>query len=51
LGLCDKASVGVCVLFHHDPDDDDDALDRIAEEAEATRPGTIVAKEGSTLEV
>ncbi len=51
LRLCDTASVGVCVLFHHDPDDDDDALDRIAEEAQATRPGTIVAQEGSTLEV
>jgi phosphoribosyl 1,2-cyclic phosphodiesterase len=51
LRLCDTASAGVCVLFHHDPDDDDDALDRIAEEAQATRPGTIVAQEGSALEV
>ena len=51
LRLCDTASTGICVLFHHDPDDDDDALDRIAAEAEATRPGTIVAREGSTIEV
>ncbi|RAI39111.1 MBL fold metallo-hydrolase [Rhodoplanes roseus] len=37
------------VIFHHDPGHDDPTLDRIAREAEAARPGTLVAAEGLTL--
>ncbi len=51
LGLCDTAGVRTCVLFHHDPDDDDEALDDIAAEAEFARPGTVVAREGAVLTV
>lgn len=51
LSLCEAAGVGACVLFHHDPDDNDEALDRIAAKAEATRPGTLLAREGSVLTV
>ena len=51
LRLCDAAGAGTCVLYHHNPDRDDDALDAIAAEAEATRPGTVVAREGMTLTV
>jgi phosphoribosyl 1,2-cyclic phosphodiesterase len=44
-------------LFHHDPDRDDDALDRIAHEAstwadrEAPHMQTFAAREGQTLEL
>ena len=49
--LCDKAGVATCVLFHHNPANDDDAMDAVAAEAEATRPGTIVAREGAVLTI
>ena len=48
--LCDAAGVGTLVLFHHDPSHDDDFMDRVAAEADRRRPGTIVAREGMTLE-
>ena len=47
--LANAAQVGTLVIFHHDPDHDDDFMDRVAAEAEAARPGTIVAKEGLVL--
>lgn len=47
--LCDAADVKQFVIFHHDPEHDDDFMDRIGEEAEARRPGTIVAREGLVL--
>jgi phosphoribosyl 1,2-cyclic phosphodiesterase len=37
------------ILFHHDPEHDDDFLDRLAEEVQALRPGTLVAAEGMVL--
>jgi hypothetical protein len=37
------------VIFHHDPGHDDAFMDQIALEAEAARPGTIVAREGLIL--
>ena len=37
------------VIFHHDPGHDDDFMDRVAEEAERRRPGTVVAREGMVL--
>jgi phosphoribosyl 1,2-cyclic phosphodiesterase len=43
--------VKTLVLFHHDPDHDDDFMDRIAAEAAAARPGTIVAQEGLELQL
>jgi phosphoribosyl 1,2-cyclic phosphodiesterase len=48
--LCDAAGVGTLVIFHHDPSHDDDFMDRVADEAAKKRPGTIVAREGMTLE-
>jgi phosphoribosyl 1,2-cyclic phosphodiesterase len=47
--LADAAEVGTLVVFHHNPDHDDAAMDRIAAEAEAARPGTVVAREGMVL--
>ena len=47
--LANAAQVGKLVIFHHDPDHNDEFMDRIASEAEAERPGTIVAQEGLVL--
>ena len=49
LRLADAAGVKTFCLFHHAPDHDDAAMDRIAQEAQATRPGTIVATEGTVI--
>jgi phosphoribosyl 1,2-cyclic phosphodiesterase len=47
--LCDAAGAEQLVVFHHDPDHDDDFMDGIAKAAEAARPGTAVANEGLVL--
>ncbi len=47
--LCEDAGAGTCVVFHHHPVCDDAAMDAIAAEAQALRPGTIVAVEGTVL--
>lgn len=47
--LADAAAVKTLVIFHHEPTHDDDRMDAIAAEAEAMRPGTIVAREGMVL--
>jgi phosphoribosyl 1,2-cyclic phosphodiesterase len=47
--LANAANVKTFVIFHHDPSHDDDAMDRIAAEAERVRPGTVVAREGLIL--
>ena len=49
--LCDAAAVETLVIFHHDPDHDDDFMDAIATAAEARRPGTVVAREGLVIEL
>jgi len=47
--LCKPAGVKKLVVFHHDPDHDDDRLDAIGREVAAAMPGAIVAREGLTL--
>jgi phosphoribosyl 1,2-cyclic phosphodiesterase len=49
--LAEEAAAGQLCLFHHDPEHDDASLDGIAREADAARPGTIVASEGLVIEV
>ncbi len=44
--VCDAAGVTKFVVFHHEPNHSDDKLDKIAEEVEILRPGSILAKEG-----
>ena len=44
------AEVKRLVIFHHDPGHDDSFMDGVAAEAEAMRPGTVVAREGMVLE-
>jgi phosphoribosyl 1,2-cyclic phosphodiesterase len=51
LRIADAAGVRTAVLFHHDPLHADDALDRIAAAASLVRPGTLVAREGMTLQI
>ena len=47
--LANAAQVKQLVLFHHDPDHDDDFMDRVAAAAAEARPGTIAAHEGLVL--
>ena len=47
--LADAANVETLVIFHHDPSHTDDMMDEIAADVEKARPGTIVAREGLTL--
>lgn len=47
--LADAAAVKRLVLFHHEPDHDDDAMDAIAHAIAARRPGSLVATEGMCL--
>ena len=49
LRLATRARVKQFVIFHHDPDHNDDFMDKIAAAAEKLRPGTVVAKEGMVL--
>ena len=47
--LADAAGVKTLVIFHHDPNHDDDRMDEIAKAAAQQRPGTVVAREGMVL--
>lgn len=49
--LANEAGVGKLYLFHHDPEHDDDVMDRIAAAAAKARPGTMVAREGLLIEI
>jgi phosphoribosyl 1,2-cyclic phosphodiesterase len=47
--LADAAGAGTLCLFHHAPEHDDNAMDALAAEARAARPGTIAAIEGQVI--
>jgi phosphoribosyl 1,2-cyclic phosphodiesterase len=49
--FANKAGVTTLCLFHHDPDHSDEIMDRIASDVERVRPGTIVAREGASIEI
>ncbi len=49
--LVEKAGAKRLAIYHHDPDHDDAFMDKVAAEAEKMRPGTFVAREGTTIEV
>jgi len=51
LRLADLAGVTTLCLFHHAPEHDDGMMDKIATEAAALRPGTLVAREGAVIEL
>ena len=47
--LCAAAGVKTFVVFHHDPDHNDDFMDAIARDVALARPGSVVAREGLLL--
>jgi len=47
--LCKPAGVKQLVVFHHDPDHDDDKLDAIGRAVAAAMPGALMAREGLEL--
>ena len=47
--LCNAANVKTFVAFHHEPGHTDDDMDRIAEDIDVARPGSVVSKEGMIL--
>jgi phosphoribosyl 1,2-cyclic phosphodiesterase len=49
--LCRRAGVKKLVIFHHDPDHDDDFMSRIETQAQSTWSNTMVAREGMHLYV
>ncbi len=49
--FADAAGVKTLCLFHHDPDHSDAVMDEIAANAVKARPGTLVAREGLSLEI
>jgi phosphoribosyl 1,2-cyclic phosphodiesterase len=49
--LCRAAGAKRLVVFHHDPEHDDETLDGIAREVERELPGSIVARDGLVVAV
>jgi phosphoribosyl 1,2-cyclic phosphodiesterase len=49
--LADAAGARTLCLFHHDPAHDDAAMDTLGGLAQAVRPGSVVAREGLTIEL
>ncbi len=49
LRLCRLAGARQFAIFHHDPDHDDAAMDRIAAQARAAAANTIITREGMTI--
>ncbi len=47
--LADAAGVRTFVVFHHDPEKDDAAMDEVARAVARTRPGSVVARDGMVL--
>lgn len=48
--LCRASGARRLLTFHHDPDHDDTVLDGIGEALDAALPGSLVAREGMTLD-
>ena len=46
VAICEEAGVKQFILFHHDPDSDDAAIDRLQETARARFPNSCAAFEG-----
>jgi phosphoribosyl 1,2-cyclic phosphodiesterase len=45
------ANVKQLVLFHHEPEHDDDTLDKLEKQAQAVFPNTVLSREGMTIEL
>ena len=46
IALAKKANVKQLILFHHNPENDDDEIENIELEAKTIFPNTIAAREG-----
>lgn len=51
VALAETAGAGTLCLFHHDPAHDDAFMDEVAAAADKARPGTLVAREGLSIEL
>jgi phosphoribosyl 1,2-cyclic phosphodiesterase len=51
IALAERARVGQFVIFHHDPARDDDAVDRIEDEAKGRMSRALVAREGLVIDL
>jgi ribonuclease BN (tRNA processing enzyme) len=51
VAFADAAGVKTLCLFHHAPEHDDTTMDRIATEVARGRPGTVIAREGLSIEL
>lgn len=49
--LANEAGARTLCLFHHDPEHDDNEMDRIGAAAAKARPGTLVAREGLSIDI
>ncbi|MFC2170651.1 MBL fold metallo-hydrolase [Calditrichota bacterium] len=49
--VAERAEVEMLALFHHDPDHDDEFLDKIEEDARARFPASFLAREGMAIKV
>lgn len=49
VAVAEAANVERLVLFHHDPQRGDDAVDALERQAAMARPGTIAAREGEAI--
>ena len=49
VGCALAGDIGTLVLFHHDQSHADSAMDQIAADADAARPGTLVGQDGMVL--
>lgn len=47
--LCEAAQVKRLAIFHHDPDHNDEFMDRLADTARASWGGAFIAREGMTV--
>ncbi len=51
LRLCRLAGAKQLAIFHHDPDHEDDMMDKIAAEAQAACPNCVVTRECMTIRI
>ena len=49
--IAEECGVGQFVMFHHDPDSDDDCVDQLVSQARGQFPNTVGAAEGMVLEI
>jgi ribonuclease BN (tRNA processing enzyme) len=47
--LCRAANVRKLIIFHHDPDHEDERMAQIEKEASALWPGAVVARESMEI--